>query len=165
MHARADVHARDGLGGGALTGVLATANKDGPTQRDRDGHRMGETGFANLDEGKLREIKGNQGNSCIAATFFLSFNHRFRQNFGDKLFSILIFQLPLMNSDCIKIANVPIGKIGIQKPTSSVGIDKHSYYGWDPILGLLHQQEGLVGESWCNKTTTRRRSNCFVKRR
>ena len=86
MHARADVHARDGLGGGALTGVLATANKDGPTQRDRDGHRMGETGFANLDEGKLREIKGNQGNSCIAATFFFVFQSQIQAKFWGQAF-------------------------------------------------------------------------------
>lgn len=85
MHARADVHARDGLGGGALTGVLATANKD--KTQSRDGHRMGETGFANLDEGRLREIKGNQGNSCIAATpFFFVFQSQIQAKFWGQAF-------------------------------------------------------------------------------
>lgn len=73
------------------------------------------SGFANLDEGKSRE-KLSRGN------FFLSLNHRFRQSFWDTFFNL---DLPTAVDELglHQIANVPIGKIGIQNPSSSVGID------------------------------------------
>ncbi len=66
LHARANVHARDGFGGGALTGVLATANKDEThAELSRDVFFLAKL----QDEGKSREQLPDRGNFfCLSIT-------------------------------------------------------------------------------------------------